>query len=208
MKSQVFLTFIMLRPDQNGFNLQWLFEMPFLLIKYLNFLSSFFEVEWVSHNLLQWWPGCDTLEPHFNIRNIFPGLGIPILTHWGRVTHICVSKLTIIGSDNGLSPDRRQAIIRTNAGILLIRPLGTNFSEILIAILIFSFKKMRLNVSSAKRRPFCLGLNVLKIKWSWDCLTFVMEIPMLVRQHLYTEMIPLVKKNIYILKIVGCNCLT
>ena len=44
------------------------------------------------------------------------------LTHWGRVTHICVSKLTIIGSDNGLSPDRRQAIIWTNAGILLIGP--------------------------------------------------------------------------------------
>ena len=34
-----------------------------------------------------------------------------ILTHWGRVTHICVSKLTIFGSDNGLSPGRRQAII-------------------------------------------------------------------------------------------------
>ena len=33
------------------------------------------------------------------------------LTHWGRVTHICVSKLTSIGSDNGLSPGRRQAII-------------------------------------------------------------------------------------------------
>ena len=49
------------------------------------------------------------------------------LTHWGRVTHICVSKLTIIGSDNGLSPGRRQAIIWTNAGILLIGPLGTNF---------------------------------------------------------------------------------
>ena len=29
-----------------------------------------------------------------------------VLTHWGRVTHICVSKLTIIGSDNGLSPGR------------------------------------------------------------------------------------------------------
>ena len=54
------------------------------------------------------------------------------LTHWGRVTHIGVSDLTIIGSDNGLSPGRRQAIIRTNAGILLIKPLGTNFSEILI----------------------------------------------------------------------------
>ena len=54
------------------------------------------------------------------------------LTHWGRVTHICVSKLTIIGSDNGLAPGRRQAIILTNAGIILIEPLGTNFSEILI----------------------------------------------------------------------------
>ena len=44
------------------------------------------------------------------------------LTHWGWVMHICVSKLTIIGSDNGLSPGRRQAIIWTNAGILLIGP--------------------------------------------------------------------------------------
>ena len=83
------------------------------------------------------------------------------LTHWCRVTQICVGKLTIIGSDNDLSPDRRQAIIWTNAGLLLIGPLGTNFSEILIEILAFSFKKMRLKVSSAKRRPFCLGLNVL-----------------------------------------------
>ena len=49
-----------------------------------------------------------------------------ILTHWGRVMHICVSKLTIIGSDNGLSPGRRQAVIWINAGILLIGPLGTN----------------------------------------------------------------------------------
>ena len=46
--------------------------------------------------------------------------------------HICISKLTIIVSDNGLSPGQRQAIIWTNAGILLIGPLGTNFSEILI----------------------------------------------------------------------------
>ena len=47
-----------------------------------------------------------------------------ILTHWGRVTHICVGNLTIIGSDNGLSPERPQAIIWTKAGILLIGPLG------------------------------------------------------------------------------------
>ena len=77
--------------------------------------------------------------------------------------HICVVKLTIIGSDYGLSPGRRQAIIWTNAGILLIRPLGTNFNEMLIEILTFSFMKMRLKVSSAKWRPFCLGLNVLSM---------------------------------------------
>ena len=84
-----------------------------------------------------------------------------ISTHWGRETHICVGKLTIIASDNGLSPGRRQAIIWTNAGILLIGPLGTNFNEILIEIHTFSFKKMHLKMSSAKWRPFCLGLNVL-----------------------------------------------
>ena len=85
------------------------------------------------------------------------------LTHWGWVTHICVGKQTIIGSDNGLSPGWRQAIIWTNAGILLIGPLGTNFSEISIKIQIFSLTKMRFKVSSAKWRPFCLGLNVLII---------------------------------------------
>ena len=84
-----------------------------------------------------------------------------VLTHWSRVTHICVGKLTNIDSDNGLSPERRQAIIWTNAGILLIGPLGTNFSENLFEIITFSFTKMRLKVSSAKWRPFCLGLNVL-----------------------------------------------
>ena len=83
------------------------------------------------------------------------------LTHWGRVTHICVGNLAIIGSDNGLSPGRRQAIIWSNAGILLNGPLGTNFSEISIGNQRFSFTKMHLNMSSKKWRPFCLGLNVL-----------------------------------------------
>ena len=82
------------------------------------------------------------------------------LTHWGRVTHICISKQTSIGSDNGFSPGRHQAIIRTDAGILLIGPLGTNFSEISIEIHILSFKKMHLKMSSGKWWPFCLGLNV------------------------------------------------
>ena len=83
------------------------------------------------------------------------------LTHWGRVTYICVGNLTIIGPDNGLSPGRRQAIIWTNSGILLIGPLGTNFSDILIEIHTFSFTQMRFKLSSGKWRPFCLGLNVL-----------------------------------------------
>ena len=84
-----------------------------------------------------------------------------MLTHWGRMTHICVSKLNIIGSDNGLSPGRRQAIIWTSAGILLMGPLGTNFSEILSEINTFSFEKMHLKMSSGKCLPFCLCFNVL-----------------------------------------------
>ena len=86
-----------------------------------------------------------------------------VLTHWGRVTHICVGNLTIIGPDNGLSPGRRQGIIWTNAGILLIGPWGTNLSEILIGIQTFSFKKIHLKMSSAKWRPFCVGLNELSV---------------------------------------------
>ena len=59
-------------------------------------------------------------------------------------------------------PGRRQAIIWTNAGILLIGPLGTNFSEILIKIYEFSFKKIHLKLSSRKWRPSFLGFNVLR----------------------------------------------
>ena len=48
--------------------------------------------------------------------------------------HICVSKLTIIGSDNGLALVQRQAIIWINAGALLIGPLEINYIEILSKI--------------------------------------------------------------------------
>ena len=44
------------------------------------------------------------------------------LTHWCRLTHICISKLTTIGSDNGLSPDRHQAIIWTSARFCQLNP--------------------------------------------------------------------------------------
>ena len=97
-------------------------------------------------------------------RKMFPFddviMGITVLTHGGRVTHICVGKQTIIGSDNGLSPSRCQAIIWTNAWILLIQTSGTNFGENLSEITTFSFRKTHVKMS-AKRRPFCLAFNVL-----------------------------------------------
>ena len=100
-------------------------------------------------------PSIYALQPYMYIRIL--------LTHWGRVTHICVGNLTIIGSDNGLSPDRRQAITWTNVVIFLIGSLGTNFSEMSIEIHAFSFTKIHLKMSSGKWRQFCVGLNVLRI---------------------------------------------
>ena len=68
--------------------------------------------------------------------------------------------ITIIGSGNGLLPGWCQAIIWTNAGILLIGPPGTNFSEIFINIHTFSFKKIHLKMVSGKWRPFCLNVII------------------------------------------------
>ena len=79
------------------------------------------------------------------------------LTHWGRVTHICISKLIIIGS----VPGRCQAIIWTKSDIVLIGPLRTNFNEISITIYVFSFKKMHLKLTSKNWQPFFLRLNVI-----------------------------------------------
>ena len=107
---------------------------------------------------------CKVYETYFNFK-IEHSNGIPpwheaqwlelIEAEW----RIYVSKLIIIGSDNGigLSPVQRQAIIWTNTGILSLGPLWTNFNEILIEIDIFPLKKC-----IAKWLPFCLGLHVLK----------------------------------------------
>ena len=86
------------------------------------------------------------------------------------MTHICVSKLTTIGSDNGLSPGRRQAIIQ--CCLIFNWTWGTNFNEILIDIHTFSLKKIYLKMSFGKWRPFCLGLNVLNMCCKcYQCLT-------------------------------------
>ena len=87
------------------------------------------------------------------------------LTHWGRVMHICVTYLTIIASDNSLSPNRRQAIIWTNAGILLIRSLGTNCIEILIEIHIFiqenAFENVVWKMAAILSGPQCVKGSVV-----------------------------------------------
>ena len=110
------------------------------------------------------------LTPHLT------GLKLP-----STINSLRPSKLTIIGSDNGLSPDRRQAIIWTNAGILLIGTLGTNLNEILFEIRIFSFKKMGFNVLSGKWRPLCFGLNVLMARVLVSLVTSMWTMPEVIK---------------------------
>ena len=120
-----------------------------------------------------------------------------VLTHWGRVTHICVGNLTIIGSDNGLSPSWRQAIIWTNAGILLIGSLATNFNKILIEVHAFSFKEMHLKMSSGKWPPSCLGLSVLthwrldkgSTSWRWHFQMHFLDVDILIQNG--NEIVPI-----------------
>ena len=109
------------------------------------------------------------MEVWYSTTCSFRGM-ICMLTHWGRLTLVCVDKLTITGSDNGLSPGRCHAIIWTNASILLIWLLRTMFSEILIETQPFSPKKRHLKMSSAKWWPFCVGFNVLTDKTFIGCL--------------------------------------
>ena len=88
-----------------------------------------------------------------------------------------------IGSDNGLSPIQRQAIIWTNAWLLSIGPLGTNFSEIWIKIQNFTFKKMHLKTFSVKCRSFCLGLDVLSGQWGMSVMSPWLPLMKLLHRH-------------------------
>ena len=100
---------------------------------------------------------------HFHVQLIEAERRIYVSMNW-----------VIVGSDNGLSPIRRQAIFCTNAEILLIGPSETKFSEIFIGIQTFSLMKWHLKTSSVKWSLFCLGLNGLMPKsktyrWSPKC---------------------------------------
>ena len=90
-----------------------------------------------------------------------------MLTHCGRVTHTCIQ--IIIGSDNGMLPGRRQAIIWTNAGILLIGALGTNFSEISLKIQTLSFKQ------NAFENIVCEMASILSLPECVDMLKPVLD---------------------------------
>ena len=145
MSDVVYLYFILYKASHNTGVLRWMYVINTIFLITINFRYWF----------------CRHFNKYRNTTGIYRGLqpgstnfycNWETLTHWGRVTHICVSTLTTIGSHNGLSPGRRQAIIWTNAGILFIGPSETNFSEIVIGV--FSFKKMYLKMSSAKGGHF------------------------------------------------------
>ena len=90
-------------------------------------------------------------------------------SEWPTHTHICIYTYVsvnwaIIGSDYGLLLAWDQAIIKPRMSYLLIRPLGMNFSEILIKMQVIPFRKMHLNTSSAEWQPFCLRLKMLRLK--------------------------------------------
>ena len=73
--------------------------------------------------------------------------------------------MTIIVSENGLSPGRRQAIIWNNAGILLIGPLGTNFTGILyrnscIFIQEKAFENVVWKMAVILSRPQCVKCHI------------------------------------------------
>ena len=102
-----------------------------------------------------------------------------MLSHWGRDTHICVSKLTIIVSDNGLSPGRRQAI-NWNNDILLIRPSATKFNEILIEIHTFFIQEHPVHngiwkMAAILSMPLCVNFFFISnifiqgITNQWNC---------------------------------------
>ena len=129
--------------------------------------SCTFILIWTLGNIQQWNLNHNTtiFHPTNEVEKVFSVQWRPfcvVLTHWGRVTQMCVSKLTIIDPDDGLAPTRRQAIIWTDAGILFIDPLGTHFSKISKFIYFHSIKRIwtcRLrNVSHFLSASACLFL--------------------------------------------------
>ena len=143
------------------------FVLCFVIVKCLFLSENFAHVFWLqSLRVHCWTDNKSTLvevmacrqrwQPMTKVTNaIMISSGQNELTHWGRVTHTYVAKLTIIGSDNGLSPERRQAIIWTSAGILLIGPLRTRNWNIFIEE--NTFENVVCEILFISSRPQCVN---------------------------------------------------
>ena len=141
----------------------------FMIHKTMSVCFLFGEDKFSGHKPVSWfnnvrWKRINLDPIHSHSWGINPwsrkGFGTQQLPrHYGRETHICVSKLGAIDSDNGLSTVRCQVIIWKNAGLILIGPLGSYLSEIVIKAIFIQEKA--LEMSSAKQKPFYPGLNVL-----------------------------------------------
>ena len=98
------------------------------------------------------------------------------LRHWGRVAHICVGILSIIGLDNGLSPGRRQPIIWTNTGKLLMGSLGKklqwNFNQ---NSYIFIIRNAFENIVWKMAAILSQCLNVLRSRTHTSWMTICLE---------------------------------
>ena len=84
------------------------------------------------------------------------------LTPWGWVKHICISKLTIIGSDNGLLPGRHQAIIWTNTGILLSGKENA-FENVIYEMEASSSRPQCVHLFGCEARIFCTKYSMIII---------------------------------------------
>ena len=102
-----------------------------------------------------------------------------MLTHWGRVTHMRVSKLTIIGSDNGLSDPKLE--------YCWFEPWEQTSVKSLSKFMYFHSRKCICKMLSGKWRPSCFGLNVLnalsdmpwilKLRWHMKSIHCFYNVP-------------------------------
>ena len=107
------------------------------------------------------------IHPPVKATRIPPKGPVIMLTHWGRVTYICVGNLTIIGSDNGLSPGRRQAIICTNPGIYVNWTLRQNNRNANILIQENALENVVSEMASILSRPQCVKAHT-RSRYAWQ----------------------------------------
>ena len=81
------------------------------------------------------------------------------------MTHIYVSKLSIISSDNGLSPGRRQAIIWTDTGILTLgnKRQWNHNRNLYIIIQENAFENVVREIGDHLSQPRCLNVCMLHV---------------------------------------------